>query len=506
MQKEIEAQTRITQLFGQQASKAVGDYAASQLKAANDLRRQGREEEAKAIEALWGETGTARLAAHTVIGGLTGGASGAAGSLAGTLTAPLVAEELAKAGVTGYLATTLAAIASTTVGGAVGGATGAGTALNEVANNYLKHTEAIRMAALQTKKLSGQCDTTCQKEIDALKQLDEQRNAALDACQGVSNTSCNTARQEVRYAAAEYIRKNLNALNPEVRFDLHNTYATENGETRRYADETLNGKTLGVAIGATGTVVDGVKAVINVGGSLLGAAFGDEASQQALKTGASSAWDYVKNPDNWPYLLGAMTPEQREQLALAYEKGDGYAVGRIMGEQTVNVLSNLPSGGAADTIKIVKAADKIEDAASVLAKGEKAADATKATPGTAIQSYWPPNGGFLGPKVPQTLQPGYSFSRFGGFIDESGAFKDFGNYVAPVDVPYGMRALPQGTDITKPLTVYEVLKPIPDVPTGRAAPAFNELGLGVQHQLPLTIQDYLDQGYIRIVKQTIPKN
>ena len=69
-----------------------------------------------------------------------------------------------------------------------------------------------------------------------------------------------------------------------------------------------------------------------------------------------------------------------------------------------------------------------------------------------------------------------------------------------------MRALPQGTDITKPLTVYEVLKPIPDVPTGRAAPAFNELGLGVQHQLPLTIQDYLDQGYIRIVKQTIPKN
>ncbi len=168
--------------------------------------------------------------------------------------------------------------------------------------------------------------------------------------------------------------------------------------------------------------------------------------------------------------------------------------------------TTAPSGGAADTIKIVKAADKIEDAASVLAKVEKAADATKATPGTAIQSYWPPNGGFLGPKVPQTLQPGYSFSRFGGFIDESGAFKDFGNYVAPVDVPYGMRALPQGTDITKPLTVYEVLKPIPDVPTGRAAPAFNELGLGVQHQLPLTIQDYLDQGYIRIVKQTIPKN
>jgi len=67
-----------------------------------------------------------------------------------------------------------------------------------------------------------------------------------------------------------------------------------------------------------------------------------------------------------------------------------------------------------------------------------------------------------------------------------------------------MRALPPGTDAMKPLTVYEVVKPIPNVPTGPAGPAFGELGLGTQHQLPLPIQDYLDQGHIRIIRQTVP--
>lgn len=126
--------------------------------------------------------------------------------------------------------------------------------------------------------------------------------------------------------------------------------------------------------------------------------------------------------------------------------------------------------------------------------------------GTAIQMYYPPSGGFLLTPTPETLNTGYQFSRFGGFFDETGAFTDFGNFVAPVDVPYEMRSLPPGADVTRPLTTYEVLKPMPDVLSGPAAPAFDQLGLGMQHQLPMTIQDYLDQGYIRIVNQVVPKN
>lgn len=124
--------------------------------------------------------------------------------------------------------------------------------------------------------------------------------------------------------------------------------------------------------------------------------------------------------------------------------------------------------------------------------------------GTAIQTYWPPNGGFAGTPVPETLKPGYRFSRYGGFVDETGSFMDFGSFMAPVSVPYGMRALPPGTDRT-PSSTYEVVQPIEDVPSGPAAPYFGELGLGMQHQLPLPIQDYLDQGIIRLVERKIPQ-
>lgn len=150
VQREIEAQARITQMFGQSASKAVGDYAQTQTEQARELRRQAAAEpaddrraaleaEAQRLEGLWGDTGTLRIAAHALIGGLTGGASGAAGAAVGTITAPLVAAELAKAGIDGPLATAITGLASTAAGAAVGGTAGAATALNEVGNNFLYH-------------------------------------------------------------------------------------------------------------------------------------------------------------------------------------------------------------------------------------------------------------------------------------------------------------------------------------------------------------------------------
>ncbi len=122
---------------------------------------------------------------------------------------------------------------------------------------------------------------------------------------------------------------------------------------------------------------------------------------------------------------------------------------------------------------------------------------------TAIQTYWPPNGGFATKPTPETLQPGYLFSRYGGYVDETGTFNDFGSFVAPANVPYGMRALPPGTDL-RPLSTYEVVRPIHNVPSGPAASYFGELGQGKQHQLPMTIQDYLDQGIIRLVERKVP--
>ncbi|MES2151449.1 MAG: TNT domain-containing protein [Pseudomonadota bacterium] len=88
-------------------------------------------------------------------------------------------------------------------------------------------------------------------------------------------------------------------------------------------------------------------------------------------------------------------------------------------------------------------------------------------------------------------------------MDENGVFKDFGSFVAPESVPYQMRALPLGTDL-RPLSTYEVVKPIYGVPSGPAASYFGEIGQGTQHQLPMTIQDYLDQGIIRLIERKIP--
>jgi hypothetical protein len=86
---------------------------------------------------------------------------------------------------------------------------------------------------------------------------------------------------------------------------------------------------------------------------------------------------------------------------------------------------------------------------------------------TAIQTYWPPNAGFFTMPVNPTLEPGSIISRYGGFYDASGNFVDYGNFVAPVDVPYGMRALPPGTDAAKPLSIYQVVSPITNIPRDR---------------------------------------
>lgn len=77
-------------------------------------------------------------------------------------------------------------------------------------------------------------------------------------------------------------------------------------------------------------------------------------------------------------MLGGMTSEQREELAQAYERGDGHAVSRIESGQLLNVLSSLPSGGivgAASTIKTVKIGDKVGDATTAASVAEKAREA-----------------------------------------------------------------------------------------------------------------------------------
>ena len=107
------------------------------------------------------------------------------------------------------------------------------------------------------------------------------------------------------------------------------------------------------------------------------------------------------------------------------------------------------------------------------------------------------DGGFDGPPTITEIQPGTRFDRYGGRF-ENGQFVDSGDFVAPIGVPFEQRSLP-ASSINRPYQEYEVLQPIPNVNSGTAAPWFGQPGGGAQYQLPMSIDDLVQQGFIRPV-------
>ncbi|MDF9826406.1 hypothetical protein M2447_000487 [Ereboglobus sp. PH5-10] len=101
---------------------------------------------------------------------------------------------------------------------------------------------------------------------------------------------------------------------------------------------------------------------------------------------------------------------------------------------------------------------------------------------------WPANRGFVAGEGGQaTVLPGQTLNRFGG---------TGGRFLAPEGTPIPMWSLAPGTEI-KPLNSYEVLKPF-EAGAGRTAPAFGQLGGGLQFDLGKnTVQDLIDAGILR---------
>jgi filamentous hemagglutinin len=174
VQQDIDAQTQITQSFGQQASKLVGDYAGDQaqkLKMQADAEKDPDKRAALLTEAAhWGEGGAYRVALHAAVGGLSGGIGGAAGSASASASAPMlsqlqnsITDNLKSAGLPDALAKAAGSLissgAATAVGSAVGGTAGAAMAFNEDVNNRQLHPserQAIqKYSARFAKKLSN---------------------------------------------------------------------------------------------------------------------------------------------------------------------------------------------------------------------------------------------------------------------------------------------------------------------------------------------------------------
>ncbi len=162
---EVNAQTAITSEFGKNASKAVGDYAATKLKEAEANNDQ-------AGIAAWREGGSARVALHAVVGGLTGGVQGAVGAGAASAAAPSIEalqnklqEGLKTAGLGEGASKAIASLASGTTAAAIGAAASGGTlaggatAFNADMNNRQLHPSERQKAKDLAAKSGGKYTT-----------------------------------------------------------------------------------------------------------------------------------------------------------------------------------------------------------------------------------------------------------------------------------------------------------------------------------------------------------
>jgi hypothetical protein len=111
-----------------------------------------------------------------------------------------------------------------------------------------------------------------------------------------------------------------------------------------------------------------------------------------------------------------------------------------------------------------------------------------------INGKWPPNRGFI-EFTSEPLAVGQEIDRYGGYYD-NGVFKDGGNFASPKGASFESRALPADYLTSKPYRKYKVIKEIPNVKKGAAAPWFNQPGMGTQYELPLSIDKLLSEEFI----------
>jgi len=104
---------------------------------------------------------------------------------------------------------------------------------------------------------------------------------------------------------------------------------------------------------------------------------------------------------------------------------------------------------------------------------------------------WPPNGGAYAPTYDTTLDVGTQLDRYG---------YPGGNYLSPLGDSFEGRALPSSYETTKPYFQYEVTQPISGVTQSNALPWFGQRGMGAQFQTPNSVQWYLDNGYLKVIR------
>jgi hypothetical protein len=107
----------------------------------------------------------------------------------------------------------------------------------------------------------------------------------------------------------------------------------------------------------------------------------------------------------------------------------------------------------------------------------------------ALVPYYPANNGFLGGSRTVALQVGQIIDRVGGSA--------VSRFFSPAGTPLAARALP--VDLAGlSLRSFQVIQPFA-AQAGIVAPAFGQLGLGIQFRTDLPLQELLDQGFLQEV-------
>ncbi len=215
VQKEVTAQTQITQTFSTLAPRQVAAYADRQIR---ELQaQQGETTDPQKLAELqqqindWADGGRYRVALHTVAGGMAGGLAGAAGAGTSAASLPQLAEVINRADLPASVKSVLIASTGTVIGAAVGGHQGAAAALSETTNNFLSHPEARQRAAAGERLLQCQDDACRQQawqEISRLDALDRWRDQQIaDACRSPASDLCKgwyTAMAEAKQSYRDY--------------------------------------------------------------------------------------------------------------------------------------------------------------------------------------------------------------------------------------------------------------------------------------------------------------
>jgi RHS repeat-associated protein len=117
----------------------------------------------------------------------------------------------------------------------------------------------------------------------------------------------------------------------------------------------------------------------------------------------------------------------------------------------------------------------------------------------ARSGVYPSGKGFIsGTRELTELKTGMAIDRFGGFY-QNAKFVDYGSYVSPAGASFNARSLPLVKQ-NGPYTVYKVLKPF-NVEGGVIEPWFGQPGGGTQYLLPNSVENLVQQGYLKAIKR-----